>query len=102
MYALAWEGPLPISTLGAKLRLSLGATSQLVDRLVEGGYVAREEDATDRRVRLVRMRPDGVQFMERMQEIRRRELEAAFGRLSPNLRKRLAEVLRDAVASLEK
>ena len=100
MYALTWLGPQAISTLAEKLRLSLGATSQLVDRLVEAEYVAREEDPDDRRVRMVRMRPKGVQFMGRLNEIRRRELTAAFDRLSPKIRDRLAEALRDAVDSL--
>jgi DNA-binding MarR family transcriptional regulator len=100
MYALTWLGPLPVSTLAEKLRLSLAATSQLVDRLVKDGYVAREEDPEDRRVRLVRMRPHGKQFMDRLGEIRRRELSEAFDRLPPKLHARLTDVLRDAVAAL--
>jgi DNA-binding MarR family transcriptional regulator len=100
MYALTWEGALPISTLAQRLRLSLGATSQLVDRLVEAQLVAREEDAEDRRVRLVRMRPQGKQFMERLNEIRRRELSEAFDRLPPKVRARLTDVLREAVEAL--
>src|SRR5579862_5250271 len=64
MYALTWLGPLPISTLAERLRLSVAATSQLVDRLVQEEYVGREEDPRDRRVRLVRMRPHGAKFME--------------------------------------
>jgi DNA-binding MarR family transcriptional regulator len=100
MYALTWEGPQPISTLAQTLRLSLAATSQLVDRLVDGEYVGREEHPEDRRVRIVRLRPRGHQFMERLNEIRRRELNEAFDRLPPKVRGRLTEVLRDAVQSL--
>ncbi|HEY8091214.1 MAG TPA: MarR family transcriptional regulator [Polyangiaceae bacterium] len=100
MYVLTWMGPLPISTLAQKLRMSVAATSQLVDRLVEGTYVAREEDPEDRRVRLVRMRPHGKQFMERLNEIRRRELSEAFDRLPRAIHGRLTEVLRDAVEAL--
>jgi DNA-binding MarR family transcriptional regulator len=100
MYALTWLGPLPISSLAERLRLSMGATSQLVDRLVDGAFVAREESPDDRRVRLVRMRPHGKQFMDRLNEIRRRELAEAFDRLPPKVRGRLTEVLREAVASL--
>jgi DNA-binding MarR family transcriptional regulator len=100
MYALTWLGPLPISTLAGKLRLSLAATSQLVDRLTDAGFVAREEDPDDRRVRRVRLRRKGEAFMERLNEIRRRELSEAFGRLPAKLRDRLTEVLREAVESL--
>jgi len=100
MYALTWLGPLPISTLAEKLRLSVAATSQLVDRLVQDGYLAREEDPRDRRVRLVRLRPRGKQFMERLDEIRRRELSEAFDRLPRKLRDRLTDALGDAVEAL--
>lgn len=100
MYALTWEGPQPISTLAQTLRLSLAATSQLVDRLVEGEYVGREEHPEDRRVRLVRLRSRGNQFMDRLNEIRRRELNEAFDRLPPKVRGRLTDVLREAVESL--
>jgi DNA-binding MarR family transcriptional regulator len=100
MYALTWLGPLPISSLAHRLRLSLAATSQLVDRLVQGEFIAREEDRNDRRVRLVTMRPHGRQFMNRLNELRRRELSEAFDRLPPKIRSRLTEVLRDAVKAL--
>ena len=100
MYALTWLGPQPMTTLAQTLRLSLAATSQLVDRLVEGHYVAREEDPNDRRVRIVRLRPHGRQFMDRLDEMRRRELTEAFDQLPPKLRARLTEVLREAVESL--
>lgn len=100
MYALTWDGPQPISTLAQTLRLSLAATSQLVDRLVDAEYVAREEHPEDRRVRIVRMRPQGKQFMDRLNEIRRREIAGAFDRLPPKLHARLTEVLREAVEAL--
>jgi DNA-binding MarR family transcriptional regulator len=100
MYVLTWMGPLPMSTLAQRLRLSLAATSQLVDRLVDGQFVAREEDPEDRRVRLVRMRPHGKHFMDRLDEMRRRELGDAFDRLPARVRERLTEVLREAVESL--
>lgn len=102
MFALSWQGPHPISALAEMLRLSLAATSQLVDRLVEAEYVAREEDPEDRRVRLVRMRPKGVRFVERLNEFRRQELTAAFDRLPPDVRLRLTEVLREAVEVLDR
>jgi DNA-binding MarR family transcriptional regulator len=100
MYALSFREPQAMSGIAEMLRLSLAATSQLIDRLVESDYVAREEDENDRRVRLIRMRPKGVQFMKRLNEIRRRELTAAFDQLPPKLRGRLVDVLREAVGVL--
>ncbi len=102
LYALLWEGPKTISALAETLRLSLAATSQLVDRLVEGKYVAREEDANDRRIRRVRLRPHGKQFMDRLDEIRHREVSAAFERISPRLRGRLTNVLEEVISSMDR
>ena len=100
MYALTWQGPQPLSALAQTLRLSLAATSQLVDRLVEGEYVAREEQPEDRRVRIIRMRARGRRFMDRLNEIRRQELSQAFDRLPPGVRGRLTDALREAVEAL--
>jgi DNA-binding MarR family transcriptional regulator len=100
MYALTWEGPQAISALARTLRLSLAATSQLVDRLVEGELVAREEDPEDRRVRIISMRPHGKRFMDRLNEIRRQELSQAFDQLPRDVHHRLTDALREAVESL--
>jgi DNA-binding MarR family transcriptional regulator len=100
MYALTWNGPQPISALSQTLRLSLAATSQLVDRLVDGEFVRREEHPDDRRVRIVAIRPRGKQFMDRLNEIRRREISDAFDRLPTKVRARLTEALREAVEAL--
>src|SRR5262245_48970440 len=60
LYVLEPSGsPLTISQIAETTRLSPGAASQMVDRLVEGGYVSRAEDAEDRRVRRVALRPAG-------------------------------------------
>lgn len=100
MYALTWEGPQAISALARTLRLSLAATSQLVDRLVEGEFVARVEDPEDRRVRIISIRPHGKRFMDRLNEIRRQELSQAFDHLPQDVRSRLTDALREAVESL--
>jgi DNA-binding MarR family transcriptional regulator len=102
MYALTWHGAIPTSALAGQLRLSLAATSQLVDRLVEGEFVEREESPEDRRVKLVRMRPRGKQFMARLDEIRRQELLGAFDKLPTKVRVRLTLALREAVEALAK
>jgi DNA-binding MarR family transcriptional regulator len=100
MYVLTWQGPQPLSALAEALRLSLAATSQLVDRLVEGEYVARGEQPEDRRVRIIRMRARGKRFMDRLNEIRRQELSQAFNILPPPVRERLTDALREAVEAL--
>jgi DNA-binding MarR family transcriptional regulator len=53
----AAEGPLPVNALGARLGLSSGAVTALVDRLEAHGLAERVRDATDRRRVLVGLGP---------------------------------------------
>lgn len=101
MDALSWNGAQSISTLAGQVRLSVAATSQLVDRLGEFEYLAREPDPTDGRVRSVRIRPRGAHFMARLNELRRQELKTAFDRLPGSVRALLAAALREAVDLLD-
>ncbi len=47
--------PLPIHAVAEHIRLSVAATGRNIDSLVKMGLVERREDATDRRVKLVRV-----------------------------------------------
>jgi DNA-binding MarR family transcriptional regulator len=53
------DGPLPQGTLGQGLRLPKSSTSRLVDALERRGWVQRDPDTADGRVRLLRLTPDG-------------------------------------------
>ena len=50
---LGLDGPLTSGDLAARLGLTTGATTRLIDRLSEAGYVRRREDPQDRRRVLV-------------------------------------------------
>ncbi|MFE2726722.1 MarR family winged helix-turn-helix transcriptional regulator [Kitasatospora sp. NPDC059327] len=50
---LAEEGPIPVSRLAAGTETTAAAATQLVNGLVEAGYVTRERPAHDRRAVLV-------------------------------------------------
>jgi DNA-binding MarR family transcriptional regulator len=90
-----------VSELAARLRMSLPATSQLVERLVAAALVDRAEDPADRRVKRITIRPAGLRLLERLDELRRREIEEALASLSPDVRARLAAAVGAAVAELE-
>jgi DNA-binding MarR family transcriptional regulator len=96
------RGPASITALSERLRLSLPATSQLVERLVEAGLVTRAELAGDRRVRRVTLRPPGLRFLERFGALRLRDIEEALRSLSPATRASLAAALASAVAELDR
>jgi len=94
--------PASITELAQRLRMSLPATSQLVDRLVEAGLIDRTEHAEDRRVRRASILPAGLRFLEQFGELRAREIEDALRSLSDETRTRLAEALTRVVAELER
>jgi DNA-binding MarR family transcriptional regulator len=80
-----------VSRIAEILRLSLPATSHLVDRLVRAGLVARTEDPTDRRAKRVELTPEGSVFIRKLEAARTREVSQVLNHLSPDARKRLAD-----------
>lgn len=61
---LYFKGPIKISELCEHMRVSLGAASQMVDRLEKLGMVRRIADSTDRRVRKVQVLDKGKRFVQ--------------------------------------
>jgi MarR family 2-MHQ and catechol resistance regulon transcriptional repressor len=57
--ALLHKGPMPVNTLGAKVRLTSGSITALVDRLERKGLLERREEPGDRRTRIVHLTPAG-------------------------------------------
>ncbi len=60
--ALLEHRDLPISMLATHCMLTPQGTLLLVDRLEEIGYVRRKDHKTDRRVKLVSLKPRGRSF----------------------------------------
>jgi DNA-binding MarR family transcriptional regulator len=87
-------GELASSRLAGYLGRSPSATSRLVDQLVKRGWVARREDAGDRRVKRVALEPAGRDFLARFE---RRRAEAQLGvmaALTPAERARVLDAMR--------
>jgi DNA-binding MarR family transcriptional regulator len=61
------EGPLTVSGLARRRRVSLQSMGELVQLLVERGWVARAPDPTDRRQQLLILTEHGRQYHEIMQ-----------------------------------
>jgi len=101
LYVLDGLGPQTVSSMAENTRLSMGATSQLVDRLVGAGLVTRDEADDDRRVRVVTLGPRGKSLLDRLHGIRRREWQTALGRLPPELHGRLVAVMSEVVEALQ-
>jgi DNA-binding MarR family transcriptional regulator len=65
---LRQEGQLSVSGLAERLRLSLPATSQVVDRTHKRGLIRRTEDPSDRRTRWLTLTPQGHALLDRMEQ----------------------------------
>lgn len=100
LHVLHYSGHSSITGLVDKLHLSVSATSHLVDRLHDRGYVERVEDPDDRRQKRVSISPDGFALMERLQGARSREFARSMADLDPALRADLAAVFERAIAAL--
>ncbi|HUW58165.1 MAG TPA: MarR family transcriptional regulator [Planctomycetota bacterium] len=65
MSVLKERGEMMMGELARELDVSMGAGTNLVDRLLELGYVERMRSESDRRVVKVRMTPEGLAARER-------------------------------------
>jgi MarR family transcriptional regulator, organic hydroperoxide resistance regulator len=83
-----------ISDISKHLNLSLGATSHLVDKLVDAGFVTRAEDPEDRRQKHVALTERGQEFARQVRRVRVEELTRRLEQLP-------APLLESALASLE-
>jgi DNA-binding MarR family transcriptional regulator len=101
LHVLRYEGQLSTLRLMDDLRLSASATSHLVDRLVEKGWVTRRENQEDRRQRTLEITPAAELMLEELAAVRARELEAAFSKVDPALRGRLSDVFEQVIAQLK-
>jgi DNA-binding MarR family transcriptional regulator len=70
-------GECSVNDLADRLRIAQSTTSQLVDRLVKGGYVSRETFVGDRRRMVVTLSKSGTQMMAR----RKQSLLQAYTRI---------------------
>jgi MarR family 2-MHQ and catechol resistance regulon transcriptional repressor len=76
--ALLHKGPLSVKQIGEKVLLTSGSMTAAVDRLERRGLVTRNDDARDRRARIIQLTPQGRELIERAFACHRDALEAAL------------------------
>jgi DNA-binding MarR family transcriptional regulator len=91
----------PIGTLAEALQCHSSNVTGMVDRLEARGLVARQPDASDRRVKLVAITPPGRALRGKLLQIARRPPEALVERLDAEQLETLNELLAKACADLE-
>jgi DNA-binding MarR family transcriptional regulator len=84
LHVVAAAGEVHMSELVHVLGVSVSTVSELVDRLVEHGYVARRDDPADRRQVVVSLTPDGAALVDRFRDLSGAQIRALLERLSPD------------------
>ncbi len=101
---LHFSGEADVSHIAGQLGVSNAAASQLVDRLVQTGLIARREDPLDRRIKRLELTPAGHALAEKLVNIRRGWMEKFIGTLTPEQRDNISialQTMTDAARSLE-
>lgn len=89
------HGACPVSNIGDHLGITNAATSQMAQRLVEQGLLARSEDPTDRRVKQLTLTAEGRALINQGIEARRRWLEDLTLALPPEQQANILTALVD-------
>src|SRR6185295_11797511 len=78
------EGPLTLSALARRRRVTLQAMGELVQALVERGWVARTPDPSDRRQQLLTLTEHGCRHHQRVQAQVLAQIVPLLARLTPD------------------
>jgi DNA-binding MarR family transcriptional regulator len=81
LYVVLAAGRLRMSELAGRLGIGPSSASEIVERLVELGFLGRVDDPDDRRQVVVTVTPDGAALLERFRELDQRQLRELLGRL---------------------
>jgi len=90
--------PRGVSELGIHLGVSKAAASQMLDRMVEQGFIVRSEDPLDRRSKYITLTEKGRQAMQKSLEARRVWLNQLASKLTPQEKEDISRSLSILVA----
>ena len=87
------RGACGMSGISERFEITPAAASQMVDKLVQSGYIVREEDPTDRRAKTLNLTPKGHQLIDDGNEERYRWVDELAGKLNAEERAQIVEAL---------
>ena len=87
------KGPCGMSEISERFDVTPAAASQLVDKLVQSGYLERDEDPSDRRAKLLKLSPNGIKLVNEGINERYRWMDQLTKHLSAEEQKRVSEAL---------
>jgi DNA-binding MarR family transcriptional regulator len=76
LFQLSHRGTSSVSHIGDRLGVTSAAASQLLERLVRQGLIARSEDPNDRRAKQVVLTEQGGRFIDEAMKARQRWFQA--------------------------
>lgn len=87
------KGLCGMSEVSERFDISAAAASQLVDKLVQAGYLERAEDPSDRRAKLLTLSDTGRALIDQGTEERYRWMDDLAANLSAEEREKVSEAL---------
>ncbi len=101
---LHYKGACGLSAISERFDVSAAAASQLVDKLVQGGYLERAEDPSDRRAKLLHLSKTGAKLVDNGIQERYRWMDELASKLNTEERTKVIEalsILTEAVQKME-
>lgn len=87
------KGPCGMSEISERFEVTPAAASQLVEKLVQAGYLERTEDPSDRRAKLLKLSPSGAQLIEQGIAERYRWMDELIEHFSAEDQTKISEAL---------
>jgi len=102
LFAFEEDRSYPIGELGRNARVRSSTMTDMIDRLEKDGIAERVRDSGDRRVVKVRLTNKGKKIKRKFSQKSRKDVEAAFSKLSEEEKKTLLDHLKGAYQILRK
>jgi DNA-binding MarR family transcriptional regulator len=93
MMQMYHRGTCGMSGISERFEITPAAASQMVDKLVQSGFIVREEDPTDRRAKTLNLTTKGRELIEQSIEERFRWVDGLGEKLTPEERVQVGEAL---------
>jgi len=94
MMQMYHRGACGMSGISERFEITPAAASQMVDKLVQSGYIVREEDPSDRRAKTLNLTGKGRELIEQGIEERYRWVDDLAGKLNPEESEQIGEALK--------
>jgi len=94
MMQMYHRGACGMSGISERFEITPAAASQMVDKLVQSGFIVREEDPSDRRAKTLNLTSKGRELIEQGIEERYRWVDDLAEKLNPEESEQIGEALK--------